>query len=53
MKNEQIKITVSQKTIEGKQKIGENIPEGITGLTVRIPGMIFLELPGFGIINKI
>jgi NADH-quinone oxidoreductase subunit G len=51
--NNQVKITVSQKTIDVKLKIADDIPEGMAGLAAGLPGMAFLELPGFGIINKI
>lgn len=48
---DQVKLTLNQKIIEAEIRIEDGIPPGIAGLSVGLPGMQFLDMPGFGIIQ--
>ena len=50
--NDLLNIFISERSIEVKIKIQESLAEGVAGLSVNLPGMPFLELPGYGKIGE-
>jgi NADH-quinone oxidoreductase subunit G len=47
-----IQIKIAETKIKIKVKTGNDLPQGIAGLSVNLPDMQFIELPGSGIIQK-
>jgi len=45
-------LEIDQIKIEVLLRIDENLPDGIIGLSVNLPGMEFIELPGFGKLSQ-
>ncbi|MGE5395747.1 MAG: NADH-quinone oxidoreductase subunit NuoG [Candidatus Saccharibacteria bacterium] len=50
--NGEFNLTIGEKNIKVLARIDENIPDGVIGLSVNLPGMEYMELPAYGkIIN--
>lgn len=48
------RLEIAQKSIEVSVLIDDSLPSGMMGLSVNLPGMEFIELPGFGkLIQKV
>jgi NADH-quinone oxidoreductase subunit G len=47
-----IQIKIAKTKIKIKLKTGNDMPQGIAGLSVNLPGMQFIELPDSGIVLK-
>ena len=50
--NDSIILDIAQSMIETKVKIDDSLPEGIAGLSVRLPGMSYLDLPQWGKVHQ-
>jgi NADH-quinone oxidoreductase subunit G len=48
-----IQLEISKTIIKIKVKIENSIHQGLAGLSVNLPGMQFIELPGYGKFNKL
>jgi NADH-quinone oxidoreductase subunit G len=48
-----IRLKTSKSNLKLRVKIENSLPQGIAGLPVNLPGMQFIDLPGFGEINKL
>jgi len=51
--SELIQLEIDEKKISLRVKIENSLRQGIAGLSVNLPGMQFIELPGHGKLNKI
>lgn len=50
--NETVKLSVSGVSVEAILKTDDSIPGGIAGMPIGLPGMGFVDLPGYGEITK-
>jgi NADH-quinone oxidoreductase subunit G len=48
---QKIKIDISGNTLEINLKIDDSLPKGVAGLSYNLPGLGYLNLPGWGRIN--
>jgi anaerobic selenocysteine-containing dehydrogenase len=51
--NELIQLEIDENKLNIRVKIENSLRQGIAGLSVNLPGMQYVELPGRGKFNKI